>query len=196
MSDMSDVKQGLQRLTELSAKLRGQLERLKGTELEEMRKGFKAAGTRFGIGVAVAVLGVVVLLVSALYINALLIILFDLFLPLWAAALIIVLGGFLLGAAIAGAGALVARNAIKGMPKAGGPVLEEIKATGQELKQALDELQARIKEQREQQQQKMKETAEQVKKVAPALIAGYIGYRGIKGIVRSRRLKRMYLEEV
>lgn len=195
MSDISDIKQSLQRLTELSAGLRGQLERLRGSEKEEALKGLKAAGTRMGIGVGIAVLGLIILLVAVLYINALLIILFDLFLPLWAAALIIVLGGILLGAAVAAAGALVARKAVKDVPRSGGPVIEDLKATGQELKDALDELQARLKEQKQEQQKKAKEVAEKAKAGAPYVIAAYAGYRVIKGVARSRRRKRLYLEE-
>jgi hypothetical protein len=191
VSKLPEIKQRLQRLTGLMAGMRTQLEELKGPQGEEMKKRAKEAGKRMGIGAGISTFGLIVLTGAALYINALLIILFDLFLPLWAAALIIVLGGLFLGAVVMAIGIGIARKAAQDMPKIGGEVVEQLKQASEEMKKTAEELQALAKQEAEERQKQAQEMLEPIKKVAPVLIGAYIGYRVVKRVVKSRKAKKM-----
>ena len=196
MSKLPEIKQRLQHLTGLLAGMRTQLENLKGPQGEEMKKQAKEAGKRIGIGAGISTFGLIVLTGAALYINALLIILFDLFLPLWAAALIIVLGGLFLGGVVMAIGIGVANRAAKDMQKIGGDVVGQLKQASEEMKKTAEELQALAKEEAEERQKQAQEMLEPIKKVVPVLIGAYIGYRVVKKVVKSRRTKkRIVLEE-
>lgn len=196
MSKLPEIKQRLQHLSELAVGMRKQVEKLRGPEGEEIKKRAKEAGTRMGIGAGISVFGLFVIIGAAMYINALLIILFDLFLPLWAAALIIVLGSLLIGAAVVAIGAGIARKAAKDMPKIGGDVVEQLKAASEEMKKTAEDLQVIAKEEAEERQKQMQDMMEQAKKVAPLVIGAYIGYRVVKRVVKSRKAKkRLILEE-
>lgn len=196
MSNVAEIKQRVQRVSEQFARMKVQLQKLKGPEGEAIKKGLKEVGSRIAVGAGLSLFGVIVLIGGALYINALLIILFDLFLPLWAAALIIVLGELLLGAVLAAVGVAVIRKAVKGVPKVGGPVLEEVKEAKKEIKESVEELQALAKQEADERQTQMKDLMGQAKQVAPYVIGAYIGYRVIKGAVKARRKRRMLREEL
>lgn len=196
MSKLPEIKQRLQHLSQLGVGMRKQLERLRGPEGEEIKKRAKEAGTRMGIGAGISTFGLFVIIGAALYINALLIILFDLFMPLWASALIVVLGSLLVGGVAVAIGIGIARKAAKDMPKIGGDIVEQLKEASGEMKKTAEELQVIAKEEAEERQKQMQEMMEQVKKVAPLVIGAYIGYRVVKRVVKSRKAKkRIILEE-
>lgn len=196
MSKLAEMKQRLQRLAELSAGMKQQLERLKGPEGIELKKKAKEAGTRMGIGAGITVFGVTVIAVASVYIIAVVILLVNIALDrLWLSALIVVAGSLLLGAAIAAIGVGIARKAAKDIPKLGDEVMQPIKDASEEMKETAQELQVIAREEAEERQKQMQEILDQVKKVAPYVIGAYVGYRVIKKVVSSRRTrKRMMLE--
>lgn len=191
MSKLAEMKQRLQRLAELSAKMKQQLERLKGPEGVELRKKAKEAGTRMGIGAGISVFGLTIVAVASVYIIAVIILLVNIALDrLWLSALIVVAGSLLLGAAIAAIGVGMARKAAKEIPKLGNDVMQPIKEASEEMKETAQELQVIAKEEAEERQKQMQEMLGQVKKVAPYVIGAYVGYRVIKKVVRSRRTRK------
>ena len=197
VSRLSEMKQRLQHLAELGAKMKQQLERLKGPEGVELREKAKDAGKRMGIGAGISVFGVSIIAVAAVYIIAVIILLLNIALDkLWLSALIVVTGSLLFGAAVAIIGVSVARKAAKDMPKLGGDVVEQLKAASEEMKETVEELQVIAKQEAEERQKQMQELMEQVKKAAPYIIGAYVGYRVIKKMVRSSKTrKRIILEE-
>ncbi len=197
MSRLAEIKQRMQRLAELGAGMKQQLERLKGPEGAALREKAKAVGKRMGIGAGISVFGLAVMAVAAVYIIAVIILLVDIALDrLWLSALIVVAGSLLFGAAVAAVGASIASKAAKDMPKLGGDVVGQLKAAGEEMKETVEELQVIAKREAEERQKQMQGLMEQVKKAAPFIIGAYVGYRVIKKVVRSRGTrKRIILEE-
>lgn len=180
----------MERLAKTIAKLKEQLESLRGPEGERLKQEAKEAGKRMGIGGGISFFGAVVMLGAALYFNALLIILFDLFLPLWAAALIIVLGSLFLGGAILAVGASIARKAAKDIPKMGEGVIQQFKESSDELKKTVEEMQEIARKEAEERQRQAQEMLEKAKQAAPYIVAAYVGYRVVKAVVRRRKAKK------
>ncbi|RJP35718.1 MAG: phage holin family protein [Actinobacteria bacterium] len=197
MSKLAEIKQRIQHLSELSARMKQQLGKLKGPAGEEMRKKAKDAGTRMGIGAGISVFGLSIIAVASVYIIAVIILLVNIALDrLWLSALIVVAGSLLIGAAVAAIGVGIARKAAKDMPKIGGDVVQELKAASEEMKKTVEDLQIIAKQEAEERQKQMKQMMEQAMKVAPIVIGAYVGYRVVKKMVRSRRTrKRIILEE-
>lgn len=196
MGNLSEIKQRLGRLAELSSRMRGLLTGLRGPEGLALRAKAKEQGKRVGVGAGITTFGVLVMVGAALYINALLIILLDLAMPLWAAALIVVLGMLLVGAAVAMAGVGIIRKAIKNFPSLGGDAMQSLKEAGDEMKETVEELQTIAKEEAGERQNQLKNVVETIKPMAPYIIGAYIGYRIIKKVVRSRKTRRVVLEEL
>jgi hypothetical protein len=197
VSKLPEIKQRVQHLTELSLKMKRQLERLKGPEGLELRKQAKATGTRMGIGAGITLFGVSIVAVASVYIIAVIILLLNIALDrLWLSALIVVLGSLFFGGGVALIGVSIAKKAAKSMPKIGGDVVEQIKSAGEEMKETVEDLQAIAKEEADERQKQMADVMEQVKKVAPIVIGAYVGYRVLKRVARSRKKKkRIILEE-
>ncbi len=197
MSKLAELKQRLQHLVEISARMKQQVERLKGPEGIELRKKVKDAGTRVGIGTGISVAGLTILAVASVYIIAVVILLVNIALDrLWLSALIVVAGFLLLGAAIAVIGFGIARKAAKEIPKLGNDVIQPIKDAGEEMKETAQEMQVIARDEAEERQKQMQEILGQVKKVAPFVIGAYVGYRVVKKVVRSRQTKKKILQEV
>jgi hypothetical protein len=176
--------------------MREQLAKMSGPEGLEMRKKAKELGKRMGIGTGITVFGIFVITGAAMYINALLIILLDLAMPLWAAALIVVMGMFLFGGAMAAIGVGIARKAAKELPKLGGGTIQSLKDTAEEMKQTVDEMQDVAKKEGEERQKQMQEMVNAIKPVAPYIIGAYVGYRILKRMKRGRRSRRIILEQL
>ncbi len=196
MSKLEEMKQRLQRLAELSARMKQQFDGLKGPEGIELRDKVKKAGARMGIGAGVAVAGLAVLAVASVYIIAVVILLLNIALDrLWLSALIVVAASLLLGAVIAAIGVTIARKAAKEIPKLGNEAVQPIKEAGEEMKETVQELQDIAKEEAEERQKQMMNLLEQAKKAAPFIIGAYVGYRVVKKVVRSRRMKKRIMLE-
>jgi len=197
VSRLAEIKQRLQHLSELGAKVKQQLERLKSTEGVELREKAKEAGKRMGIGAGISVFGVTIIAVASVYIIAVIILLVNIALDrLWLSALIVVTGSLLIGAAVAVIGASIARKAAKDIPKLGGDVVEQLKEASEEMKKTVEELQVIAKQEAEERQKQIQEMMGQLKKTAPYIIGAYVGYRVVKKMVRSRKTKkRLILEE-
>jgi hypothetical protein len=196
VSNLSEIRLRLGRLAKLSSSIRGQLTKFSGPEGLEMREKAKQQGKRIGIGAGIAIFGIFVITGAAMYINALLIILLDLAMPLWAAALIVVLGMFIFGGAMAGIGISIARKAVKELPKLGGDTTQSLKDAAEEMKQAVEELQDVAKQEAEERQKQMQEMIAAIKPVAPFVIGAYVGYRILKRVSRSRKARRIILEQL
>lgn len=196
MSKLAEMKQRLQRLAEISAGMKQQIDKLKGSEGIAMREKVKDASTRVGIGAGLSAFGVTIVAVASVYIIAVLILLLNIALDrLWLSALIVVAASLLLGAIIAAIGVGIARKAAKEIPKISNELIQPLKAASEEMKETVEELQVIAKEEAEERQKQMQEVLEQVKKVAPYVIGAYVGYRVIKKVVRSRKTrKRIILE--
>ena len=197
MSRLAEIRQRLRHLAELGVKMRGQLDRLRGPEGVGLRKKAKDAGTRMGIGAGIAVFGLSIIAVACAYIIAVVILLVNIALDrLWLSALIVVGGSLLIGGAVTVIGAGIAGKAAKDLPKLGGDVVQQFKEAGEEMKQAVEELQVIAKQEAEERRKQMQEMMEKAKAVAPYVIGAYIGYRIIKRVVKTRRAsKRIMLEE-
>jgi positive regulator of sigma E activity len=196
VSRLAEIKQRMQHLSELGAKMKQQLEKLKGPEGIEMRKKAKEAGTRMGIGAGISAFGLSVIAVASVYIIAVIILLVNIALDrLWLSALIVVTGSLLFGAAVAFIGVSIARKAAKDMPKIGGDVVQQLKEASEEMKKTVEELQVIAKQEAEERQKQMKEMMGQAMKVAPIVIGAYVGYRVVKKMVRSRRTRKRIMSE-
>ena len=196
MSKLDEMKQRLQHLAELVARMKQQLEKLKGPEGIELRKRAKDAGTRMGIGAGISVFGLTIVAVASVYIIAVIILLVNIALDrLWLSALIVVAGSLLLGAAIAAIGAGIARKAAKEIPKIGDDVIQPIKSAGEEMKETVEELQVIARDEADERQKQMQEMLGQVVKVAPLVIGAYVGYRVVKKVVRTRRTRKKIIRE-
>jgi Putative Actinobacterial Holin-X, holin superfamily III len=196
VSNQSEIRLRLGRLAKLSSKMREQLTKFSGPEGLEMREKAKQQGKRIGIGAGIAIFGIIVVTGAAIYINALLIILLDLAMPLWAAALIVVFGMFIFGGVVAGIGVGIARKAAKDLPKLGGDTAQSIKDAADEMKETVEELQDIAKKEAEERQKQMQEMIAAVKPVVPFIIGAYVGYRVLKRVSRSRKARRIILEQL
>lgn len=188
MSRLSEARSHLRHLAGLGAKARVQLAALTGPAGEELKKKVKESGKRIGIGLAVALFGLSVIAVAAVYVIAVVTLLVNIALDqLWLSALVVVCAAFLLGGIIVAVGVGMARKGAREILGPSGEVVEEIKSTGEEIKETLEELQEVARREAEERQQQLHEVMQQVKVVAPYLVGAYIGYRLIKGLVRKRR---------
>ncbi len=196
MSNLSEIRLRLGRMAKLSSTIKEQLTKFSGPEGLEMREKAKQQGKRIGIGAGIAIFGVFVITGAAMYINALLIILLDLAMPLWLAALIVVLGMFIFGGAMLGIGISIARKAAKDLPKLGGDATQTLKDAADEMKQTVEELQNVAKQEAEERQKQMKEMIAAIKPVAPFIIGAFVGYKILKRVSRSRKARRIIIEQL
>ncbi len=196
MNRVAEIKQRMQHLVELSARMKQQLDKLKGAEGIEMRKKAKEAGTRLGIGAGISAFGLTIIAVASVYIIAVVILLVNIALDrMWLSALIVVAGFLLIGAAVAVIGVTMARKAAKDIPKIGSEVVQELKDASEEMKKTVEEVQAIAKQEADQRQEQMKEMMGQAMKVAPIVIGAYVGYRLVKKVVRNRRTRSRIIRE-
>jgi len=194
VSRISDAKSRVQHLLHLSARIRSQVTRLGGPEGRVFKEKAKEGAKRMGIGAAVALFGAAVVAVAAVYILAVLILLVDIALDrLWLSALIVVVGAFIFGGAVAVVGLGIIRKGAREIPGVGGELAQEIKGTTEEMKETVGELQEIARQEAEERKKQMQEMMSYVKVAAPYVIGAYLGYRLVKGVVKARRARLLKL---
>lgn len=201
MSKIPEIKQRLDRLTQLGRKMQEQFARLSGSEGEEMKKKAKKEGTRLGIGAGVSFFGLMIAAVASVYVLAVVILLVNIAVDrLWLSSLIVVGGFLLIGGTITAIGAGMAHSSAKELSKSTGDITEQMKQTGKDIKTETEELQELVKAEADEQQRQMKELIEKAKSAAPVaapVAAGvYLGFRFIKRRIKSRREKRRILRVI
>ena len=197
MSNLTEIRRRLERLTQLSNSIREQFARLSGPEGQEMKKMAKEEGTKIGIGAGISFFGLLVAAVASVYILAVIILLVNIALDkLWLSALIVVGGFLIIGGLIIVIGAGMIKSSSKKISKMTSDVTENIKKATEEMKVEVEELQKVAKQEAEERQKQMAEMMEAAKVVVPVAIGAYVGYRIVKRVVRSRREKRMIMKEI
>jgi len=201
MSNLPEIKRRLDRLTQLSKKMKEQFARLSGPEGEEMKKKAKKEGTRLGIGAGVSFFGLLIAAVASVYVLAVVILLVNIAVDkMWLSSLIVVGGFLLIGVTIIAIGAGMAHSSAKELSSATGDITEQMKQTGKEIKTEAEELQELARAEAEEQQRQMKELIGKAKSAAPVaapVAAGaYLGFRFVKRRIRSRREKRRILRVI
>ena len=201
MSNMPEIKQRLERLTELGNNMRDQFAALSGPEGEDLKKKAKGAGTRVGIGAGTSLFGLIVMAVASLYVLTVIILLVDIALDtLWLSALIVVGGFLVIGGVIAAVGAMMAKSSAKELARATEDLKKQVKQTGEEMKTELEELQNIAKKEAQDRQRQMKQMVEKAKAAAPvagpAAIGACLFLRFLKKRVRSRREKKRILKVI
>lgn len=198
MSNLSDMKERLKRMSGLMAKVRGNLSKLGGPEGQELRQQLKQEGKKIGISAGVTIFGAGTILVASMYIIYVLILLLDLALNrLWLSAMLVVLGSFIFGGLLALVGINRIRSSVKRLPATGDGTLLEIKQASEELKKTIEELREIAKREKEERARQLKEAMQGAKTVVPLLAGAYVGYRVLKRLVgpSKAKTKRFVLEE-
>jgi ABC-type multidrug transport system fused ATPase/permease subunit len=194
VSNLTEIRQRLERLSQLSNRIREQFAKLSGPEGQELKKQAKEEGTRIGIGAGISFFGLLVAAVASVYILAVVILLVNIALDkLWLSALIVVGGFLVIGAIIIAIGAGMISSSSKKLSKMTGEITKEVKQASEEMKVEVEELQKITKQEAEERQKQMMEAA---KTVVPVVIGAYIGYRIVKKVVRSRRERKLILKEI
>ncbi|MBN1290041.1 MAG: phage holin family protein [Actinobacteria bacterium] len=194
MIDLMEIKNRLERIAKLSNEMREQFGRLSGTEGAEIKKKARKDGTRVGIGIGIAVFGLLLAAVAAVYILAVIILLVNIALDrLWLSSLIVV-GGFLLtGGGILAGGIAMASSGGKELSKLTDEPRKQMKETGEQLKAELDALQKMAKNESSDLQEQVTEAA---KFATPAATAAFLGFRLFRRQMRRRQEKRMMIKAV
>lgn len=201
MGNLAEIKQRLDRLTELSNKMRGQFSRLSGPEAAGFKKKAKEEGTKIGIGAGISILGLSIAAVSCAYLTWVVVLLVNIALDrMWLSALIVVGGFLIIGGGIIGIGIAVIQPAAKELSRTTDDVQKQIKEAGEEMKAELDELQKVLKREAEEQQRQFKEMAEKAKEAAPVIApvaaGAFLGIRFVKKRMRMRKEKRRILRVI
>lgn len=196
MSNLPEIKKRLDRLTQLASGLRERLSGPGGPAGEEMKKKFKEAGTRIGVGSGISFFGLIVASVASVYILAVIILLVNIALDLWLSALIVVGCFLLLGLLVIAIGIGIAQPAAKELSKASGEVTGQLKEAGEEMKKEVEELQKVTKLEAGERQKQMADMIGKAKKAAPAAAGAYMVFRLMKRAVKSRREKRAILKVI
>lgn len=198
VSNMPEIKRRVKNLTRLGNTIKDQLTGLGGPEGEGTRKKAVKEGTRLGIGAGVSILGASLAAVAMVYSLGVVILLLNLAINrIWLSALIVVCCFLLLGGAVLAIGVELAKRSAKNLSRAGEDAKSQLKATGEEMKSEVDELQKIISLESKERQKQAAELVESAKKAAPvaapAVAGAYVLYRVAKRRARSRRKKRAIL---
>lgn len=190
MSDLKEIKQHVDRLTQLGKSMPERALGLKGPEGEAMKKKAKEEGTRLGIGAGISFFGLIFAAVALIYSLAVIILLVNIALDrLWLSALIVVGGFLIIGGVLVAVGAGMARASVKKLSGTTKDLKNQMKQAGEEMKTEVGGL-----------QKQMAEFAASAKKSAPVAgpvaIGSYLGYRLLKRSVRKRREKRRILRVI
>ena len=190
MNNLQEIKQHLDRLTQLGKSMPERLLGLKGPEGEAMKKKAKEEGIRLGIGAGISFVGLIIAAVALIYCLAVIILLVNIALDrLWLSALIVVGGFLIIGGVLVAVGVGMARASVKKLSSTTEDLKKQIKQTAEEMKTEVEGL-----------QKQMAETAGSAKKAAPVVgpvaIGSYIGYRLLKWAVKSRGEKRALLRVI
>lgn len=194
MSKVNEIKQRLDRLSQLGKKVQEQFAGMKGAEGEQVKSKAKKQGAKLGVGVGVSVLGAVTAAVAGLYVLAVIILAVNAALNRpWLSALIVVGGFLLIGGGVVAVGVSIARPAAKELSKTTEDLTKELKATSEEMKAEVEVLQKLVKAEAQQTQQQIKDVAP----VAVPVAAGaYLAYRLFKRACNSRKEKRRILRVI
>ncbi len=194
MSNLAEIKERLNRLTELSNRMKEQFGKLTGAEGVGLKRKAKEQGTRVGIGAGVSVLGLGIAWVASLYILMVIILLVDLGLHKpWLSALIVVGAFLLIGVAVVAIGVGVAAPAAKELSKTADEATREMKQAGEEMKAEMAELQALVKKEAGERQ---KQVSEQAKVIAPAAAGAYVVLWLVKRHMKVRHERRNILRVI
>lgn len=194
MSNMNEIKQHLDRITELG---NGMKEQLAALNNPEVKKKTKEQGKKLGAGVGVSVVGLCVAWVASLYILAVIILAVNAALNRpWLSALIVVGGFLIIGGIIVAAGVGLAAPAAKEMSKTTEQATKAIKASTEEMKAEIEKLQELSKKEAEERKKQMEEILEQAKLAAPAAGVAFLVLHLVKRKMRSRREKKRILKVI
>ncbi len=191
MSNLPEIKERLDRLTQMSNSLKEQFTGMTGPEGEELKKKAKKHGAKIGIGAGTSVFGLLIVCLAMIYSLAVIILLVNIALDrLWLSALIVVGGFIIIGAIIVAVGASIAQSSAKELSKTTAGLTAQLKATGDQMKAEVEELQKLLKKEAEERQKQMMEMMEAAKQAAPvaapAAIVGLLALRWLK----KRRVQR------
>ena len=197
MSNIPEIKQRLDRLTQLGNKMREQFARFSGPEGEEMKQKARKEGTRLGIGAGISFFGLMIAAVASVYVLAVVILLVNIAVDkLWLSSLIVVGGFLLIGGTIIAIGAGMAHSSAKELSKSMGDITEQMKQTGKDIKTEVEDLRELAKAEAEEQQRQMKQLIEKAKSAAPVAAGVYLGFKFVKRRIRSRKEKRRILRVI
>ena len=191
MSNLTEIKRRVDRLSELGNKMRDNLVRLKGSEGEQLKKRAKEGGTRVEIGAGVSVFGIMLAAVAGLYVLAVIILAVNAALNRpWLSALIVVGGFLIIGGAVAAIGIGVAKAGAKDLSKATKDITDQMKQTGNEMKAEADELQKLMKSEAAERQKQMKDLMGRAKAVAPVAAPAAAAFLLLCKWMKKRRKAR------
>lgn len=194
MSNMQEIKQHLDRITELGNGMKDQLAALNNPEV---KKKAKESGKKLGAGIGVSFFGLMVACVTSLYILAVIILAVNAALNRpWLSALIVVGGFLVIGGIIIAIGAGIAAPAAKEMQKTTEGITAEIKKSSEEMKAEIEAMQELAKKEAEERQKQMQELLEQAKLAAPAVGVAFLVLKLIKRRMKSRREKKRILKVI
>ncbi len=190
MNNLKEIRQDLEKLAALANRMKELASAFRGEKGEEIREQLKEKGRSAGVGVGMALLGVGIALVASIYLMVVVILILNLiFDRLWLSSLITVFGALILGGVLALVGIRKARNAVSGLPALGGGVIEEMKRTGEEMRETVSNLQVAAKKEVEAGKVRAREMANATLELAPYLLGMYLTFKIVKGTVglfRSR----------
>ncbi len=191
---MQEMKQRIDRITELGNVMKAQLAKLNDPGVKKVAK---EKGKVIGAGVGVSFLGLLIAAVASLYILFVIILLVDIGLDrLWLSSLIVVGGFIIIGIGVVAIGVGIISPAAKDLSKTGDDVSKEIKKSGEELKAEMEKLQELAKQEAEEQKKKMQALLEQAKVAAPIAGAGLLVYKLVRRRMKARKEKRRILRVI
>ncbi|MBU1944529.1 MAG: phage holin family protein [Actinobacteria bacterium] len=194
MGKLPKTKEKLERLNELSKKMKEALAKLSGAQGEAAKKRAKEAGTKVGIGAGVSFFGLCLAWLASLYIILVIILLVDLGLKrMWLSSLIVVGAFLILGGVVIAIGAAIAGPGAKALSRTTKESTAEIKQTGEEIKAEMEELQ---KVSKEEMQAEMAVLQEQAKVYVPVAAGACVAMWLVKRHVRNHRKKKMILKVI
>ncbi len=194
MSSMQEIKQRLDRMTELG---NGMKEQLAALNSPEIKKKTRAQGKKLGAGVGVSLLGMVVAFLASLYIIAVVILAVNAGLNKpWLSALIVVGGFLVIGGIIIGIGAAVAAPAAKEMKKTTEEIMNQMKKNSEAMKAEVEAMQELAKKEAEGRQEQARELLEQAKLAAPAAGIALLVLRFVHRRMKARREKKRILKVI
>lgn len=194
MSNLSEIKQRLDRLKQLGKTVQEQLKALKGPEGEALKKKAKKEGTRIGVGVGLSIFGLIFAAVASVYITGVVILLVNIALDrLWLSALIVVGGFMIIGGVIIAIGAAMARSSAKRLSRSKDDITKQMKQAGEQMKTEAEEL---VKLARSEAEIRQKQVADIAKKAAPAVGVAFLACRLLKRAMKARRENRAILKVI
>lgn len=194
MIDFVEVKNRIDRITKLSNQMREEVSSLNSPKGEEIKKKAKEEGTRVGIGVGLAIFGLIIAAVAAVYVLAVVILLVDIALNrLWLSSLIVVGGFLLIGGGVIAGGIAMAASAGKELSKLTNETKNQMKETSEQLKSEIEALQKMAKSEGPDIQKQVTDAA---RVATPAAGAALLGLRLVRRQMRRRQEKKMMIKAV